>query len=75
MTFLAMCLDVGTNNLNADYAEEAWPSVEARMRAVLGSIQTANRVVLLTSFVIHQSRSGSPAKSMDFLNEIRDVVP
>jgi putative transposase len=73
--FLSMCLDVSTNKLNAGYAREAWPSVEARMRAALGSIQTANGKVLPSSFGLRQRQSGSPVKSMDVLNEARDVVP
>ena len=73
--FLAMCLDVSTNKLNAGYAEQAWPSVEARMRAALSSIQTANGKVLPSSFGLRQRQSGSPVKSMDVLNEARDVVP
>ena len=73
--FLCMCLDVSTNKLNAGYAEEAWPSVDARMRAALRAIQAANGKVLPSSFGLHQSRSGSPAKSMEIPNEARDVVP
>ena len=73
--FLAMCLDVSMDKLNAGYAEEAWPSVDARMRAVLSSIETVNGKALPSSFGILQSQSGSPAKSMKVLNEARDVVP
>ena len=63
------------DKLNAGYAEEAWPSVDARMRAVLSSIETVNGKALPSSFGILQSQSGSPAKSMKVLNEARDVVP
>lgn len=63
------------NKLNAVYAEEVWPSVEARMQAALSSIQTANGVALHTSFGIHQNQGDSPVKSMYAPNEARDVVP
>jgi len=73
--FLAMCLEPSTNKLNAGYAEEAWPSVDARMRAALSSMQAANGKALPTSFGISQSQSGLSAKSVEILNEVRDVVP
>ena len=73
--FLAMCLEPSTNKLNAGYAEEAWPSVDARMRAALSSMQAANGKALPTSFGISQSQSGLSAKSIEILNEVRDVVP
>jgi len=66
-----MCLDISTNKLNAGYAEEAWPSVEARMQAALSSIQTASGSGFPASFGLGQRQSGSQYHLVAMRNRVR----
>jgi hypothetical protein len=69
-----MRLDVITNKLNAGYAGDVCQSVEARIQAVLSSIQAANGKALPTNFDAGQKPSGSPAKSICVINKALGII-
>ena len=69
---LAYCADGDT--LNADLANSAWSSADARLQAALSESQLVNGEHLLASFGLIRRQNESPAISGQVSCEAQDVV-